>query len=78
MTNKLYLSVVSGAIGIAIGAGSMYVGQAGIIRRGIFHSGAPEYTRESSTREIKQQGLENQANRKGTDPDAVYPTKTRP
>ncbi|NOS66835.1 MAG: hypothetical protein HOO67_00485 [Candidatus Peribacteraceae bacterium] len=76
--NSLYLSLVSGAVGIMIGAGSMYVGQAGLIHRGVTvttHSSASR-DREASTREIKQQGLNNQAERKGTNPDAAHTTGT--
>lgn len=67
MKNHLYLSLVSGAVGMTIGAGSMLAVEAGLIRRHFLH-GAPVI---ESTRELKQEALENQAERKNTRPDVL-------
>ncbi|NOS66833.1 MAG: hypothetical protein HOO67_00475 [Candidatus Peribacteraceae bacterium] len=70
--NSLYLSLVSGAVGIMIGAGSMYVGQAGIIQR---HSAA----QQNVLHETQEQGLKNMNERKAAKrADVVYPTNARP
>ena len=54
MKNPLYLSLVSGAVGIMIGAGSVYVGQAGIIK---IHGAAFD---RPTPLEIQDQGIKNQ------------------
>lgn len=71
-TQSLYLSIVSGVVGITLGATSVLAVQAGIIRVKMLH-GAPI---SHGIRAIQEQGEENR--KTGKRADVVYPTGTRP
>ncbi len=59
MKNHLYLSLVAGIVGGFVGAGSMYVVDASIIRPHFVHSAAVD--QRPGIREIQADGNENSA-----------------
>lgn len=76
MKNHLYISLVSGLVGMTIGASSMFVVEAAIIRRGALRPAAT--IERPSARDLKADAKENEKYTKEKRANVVYPEKTLP